>query len=63
MLKDELLSIGWLEAVQRKFQDKDDVSIGRKMLEKCAGIEIADSLSIDYIDLALRNLSMFPHVS
>jgi hypothetical protein len=63
VLKDELLSIGWLEAVQRKFQDKDDVSIGRKMLEKCAGIEIADSLSIDYIDLALRNLSMFPHVS
>lgn len=31
------------------------------MLE-LAGIETADSLSIDYIDLALSNLAMFPPV-
>ena len=65
MAEEALLSIGWQEVVQRKFQQPGDIEIGKLMLQSRAGIEITDSLSIDYIDRALGNLvgdSLFPEV-
>lgn len=39
------------------FENKDrDVPVGVEMLFESSGIEIADKLSIDYINLSLKNL-------
>ena len=49
-----LLSNTWLDAVERNFQQEDDVQLyGKPMLEQTSGLEKADSLSIQHIEHAV----------
>jgi len=48
----------WRHAVTRKFSDATDVElIGKPILATTKGLELADSLSIEHIEEALKSLS------
>ena len=53
----DLLSNKWLMAVERKFEEPQDVdTVGKPMLLTTTGLERADYLSIQHIELAVENL-------
>lgn len=55
--KGPLLSNTWLTAVECNFKDSKDVDlIGKPMLEGTSGLERADYLSIEHINLAIDSL-------
>ncbi len=44
------------EKLRRKFQEQGDIEFAKEQLMRSSGIEVADKLSIEHINLSLESL-------